>query len=226
VVDVIRSGEPRIEPNGLKLLREVRWPAYYLDFEAVMPPFPWFESRPPYDTVPFQYSLDICAAPGVVTDHDEYLASAEGDWRREFTERLVEKLGAAGSIIVYSSYEKARLKGLAELFPDLAPQLESLIGRLFDLEVLFRNGYIHPGFAGRTSIKKVLPVMAPGLGYDSLAIGNGTDAAAVFALMRVGKYDVTTHAAHRANLLEYCGLDTRAMVRLHAEVARLLPATE
>ena len=36
--------------------------------------------------------------------------------------------------------------------------------------------------------------------------------------MRTGQYPEETHAAHRANLLVYCRLDTEAMVRLHQAV--------
>lgn len=214
IANVIRSGLPVLE-DGLRVLDDIVWPAQYLDFEAVSPCVPWFEGRPPYDPVPFQYSLHLVTSPDAVPEHREYLAPTTGDWRRELAERLLQDLGTAGSIVVYSSYEKTRLNALAELFPDLQARLQAVISRLFDLERIFKDGYCHPGFAGSTSIKKVLPVMVDGLGYDKLAVGNGEDAAGVFALMRVGKYPAADHAAWRRKLLEYCGLDTMAMVRLH-----------
>ena len=214
IADVIRSGQPVLE-DGLRVLDDIVWPAQYLDFEAVSPCVPWFEGRPPYDPVPFQYSLHLLPSADAVPEHWEYLAPAIGDWRRELTERLLQDLGTAGSIVVYSSYEKTRLNALAELYPDLQLRLQAVVARLFDLERIFKNGYCHPGFAGSTSIKKVLPVMVEGLGYDDLGVRNGEDAAGVFALMRVGKYPTGEHEAWRQGLLEYCGLDTMAMVRLH-----------
>lgn len=81
--------------------------------------------------------------------------------------------------------------------------------------------YIHPGFGGRTSIKKVLPVVAGDLGYEGLAIGNGDDAMGSFGLMRVGKTSEADHPREREALLAYCRLDTLAMVRLHEELQRL-----
>ena len=92
---------------------------YYLDFEAVAPHLPWFEASPPYDTLPFQYSLHIRSAPGAPPEHRFYLATVEGDWRRDLAERMLADLGTTGSIMVYSSYEKGRLKEMAERFPDL-----------------------------------------------------------------------------------------------------------
>ena len=90
---------------------------------------------------------------------------------------------------------------------------------------MFKDGYTHPGFAGRTSIKKVLPVMAPELSYERLPVNNGSDAAGVFGLMRVGEYAADTHAVHRERLLEYCKLDTTAMVRLHEAAMRIAEGT-
>jgi hypothetical protein len=225
IAEVIRSGQPRTEAAGLTVLDDVVWPAHYLDFEAVMPHLPWFEARPPYDAVPFQYSLHIRRGPGAETEHRYYLATADGDWRRELTERMLADLGEKGSIVVYSSYEKTRLTALATLFPDLREALERVVARLFDLEKVFRNGYTHPGFAGRTSIKKVLPVMVPELRYDGLEVNNGDDAAGVFALMRVGEFPAETHAGHRERLLVYCKLDTTAMVRLHEAVVQIRDGT-
>ena len=37
IVDVIQSGEPRVNADGLKVLDQLQWPVRYLDFEAVMP---------------------------------------------------------------------------------------------------------------------------------------------------------------------------------------------
>ncbi len=220
VAEVIRSGRPFVGP-GMRLLDDVVWPARYLDVETVSPFVPWFDARPPFDSVPFQYSVHLLRSPADDPEHREYLAPTIGDWRRDLTERLLGDLGTVGSIVCYSSYERTSLNGLARLFPDLQPQLEAVCGRLFDLEKVIREGYCHPGFAGRTSIKKVLPVLVPELGYDGLAVGNGTDASGVFALMRVGQYPAADHDRWRKRLLEYCGLDTMAMVRVHQALLRI-----
>jgi hypothetical protein len=67
----------------------------------------------------------------------------------------------------------------------------------------------------------VLPVVAPELSYASMDVENGEDAAGLFALMTVGQRDPADRASHRRQLLEYCKLDTLAMVRLHAALDRL-----
>ncbi len=218
VVDAIRSGEPCADVHALRALDSVVWPAYYLDFEAVTPPLPWFGGRPPHDVTPFQYSLHICSTPDSDPEHREFLAPLADDWRRVLTERLLEDLGSTGSIMVYSSYEKKCLERFADLFPDLRTDLERIVGRLFDLHEIFKKGYCHPGFAGSTSIKKVLPVLVPDLTYEVLEVNNGEDAAGVFALMRVGEYAIETCDAHCQRLREYCKMDTLAMLRLHEAI--------
>jgi hypothetical protein len=221
IVDVIQGGEPRVNADGLQVLDELEWPVRYLDFEAVNPALPFFEDVPPYEMIPFQYSLHVLDAPDATPKHHEYLAEAKGDWRLPMVEALLRDLGTEGSIVVYSGFEKGRLRALAQTFPALEAQINAVLDRLFDLEQVFKNGYQHPGFAGRTSIKKVLPVMVPELSYKELALNNGDDALGVFGLMRVGALEPSLIPVHRVRLLEYCELDTWAMVRLHLATAGL-----
>ncbi len=215
VAGVIRSGIADCDRVALAALDKVVWPAHYLDFEAVMPALPWFPDTPPYESIPFQYSLHVAEAPDGRATHREYLAPFEGDWRRELAERLLTDVGGSGSVITYSGYEKRMLNTLGRMFPDLAGVMGAVIARLFDLEKVLNKGYCHPGFMGRTSIKKVLPVVAPALSYDSLRVGNGDDAMGTFGLLRVGQRGREEHAGLRAALLAYCKLDTAAMVEVH-----------
>jgi hypothetical protein len=214
-VDVIRSGKPRIDEDGLSDLDSLEYPVHYLDFETVSPHLPWFADRPPYDATAFQYSLHVRTAPGASVDHRGYLAPLDGDWRKELVTGLLTALGDRGAVMVYSHYEQTQLRALAGLFPDLAPRIDAVIERLFDLEKLIKRGYAHPRFGGQTSIKKVLPVVAPDLSYVALDVSNGSDASGMFGLMKVGRTSEELHSTHRAALQKYCEQDTLAMVRIH-----------
>jgi hypothetical protein len=56
----------------------------------------------------------------------EFLAKSNGDPRRRFAETLIEALEAFdGPILVYSAYEKSRLKQLAGEFPGLSAPLNA-----------------------------------------------------------------------------------------------------
>lgn len=219
-IEVLGSGEVRTDQAVLDRLDELAYPVHYLDFEAIAPAVPRFEGTKPYQTAPFQYSLHIRAGKAGPLTHQEYLAPCDIDWRREFAESLIAALGEVGSVVVYSPYERTVIRQLIAWFPDLESQLAAVSSRLFDLEKVVRKGYLHPGFRGKTSIKKVLPVMAPELDYAGMEVAGGEDAAAVFGFMVIGDYQPESHPKHRANLLEYCKLDTLAMVRVHEELEK------
>lgn len=54
--------------------------------------------------------------------------------------------------------------------------------RIIDLmEPFKKKQYVHPGFEGSASIKKVLPILIPDLSYKNLAIQEGGTASATYA---------------------------------------------
>jgi hypothetical protein len=147
--DATASGTPFVATDLHRLLHRFGPPALYLDFEAMMPAIPLYESTSPYQTLPFQWSLHEMTADGDLR-HSEYLAGGDVDPRREFAETLIAK--AAGSelpIIVYSPYEQTTLKRLAIQLPDLAGEINKLISRLADLLPVVRGAIYHPDFQFR-----------------------------------------------------------------------------
>jgi hypothetical protein len=71
----------------------------------------------------------------------------------EFGEALV---AFDGPILVYSAYEKSRLKQLADEFPDLSAALNALIARLVDLLPIVRGAIYFLEFRFSNSIKSVV----------------------------------------------------------------------
>ena len=78
----------------------------------------------------------------------------------------------------------------------------------------FRNkDFYVKAMCGSHSIKSVLPALVPGLSYDALAIADGETAMLSYA--GLGKINAGTEKEKiRQELLEYCRLDTLAMVRI------------
>ena len=58
-------------------------------------------------------------------------------------------------------------------------------------------------------------MLVPDLSYDGLEIADGDAALVTFAMMAQGMMDADEMERKRAALLEYCKMDTLAMVRLH-----------
>lgn len=222
-LQAIRTNKPIVSHNLKKELNTIVWPAWYLDFETCTTALPIYKDIAPYERIVTQYSIHRCSAPGVEEEHFEYLADPKRDCRREIAEKMIETLKGNGSIIVYSSYEQGIINGLAETFPDLAVPLKKLVHRLFDLCALLRSNYCHKDFKGSYSIKKVLPVLVPGLDYTDLEIKEGGSAMVLYSYMAMGKIsDANEIAKIRENLLAYCKRDTWAMVKLHEAVLKLI----
>ena len=153
--------------------------------------------------------------------HSEYLADAARDCQRDVAEALIAALGDHGAIIVYSGFEKTRITALRDAFPDLAAALDAILGRLVDLLSVITEYVSHPDFKGSYSIKKVLPVLVPELSYQGLAVRDGDTAITRFARMARGEITGSDVAPTRQQLLEYCKLDTFAMLRLHEALVKM-----
>jgi hypothetical protein len=220
-VRCVQCGEISIDPVLAEQLDHVVWPAFYLDFETAQLAIPCYPDLAPYDSFPTQYSIHLCDRSGNIIEHRDYLADPQRDCRRELAEQLITDLAGDGSIITYSNYEKTMITILSRLFPYLESPLNLLLDRIVDLEHCIKC-IQHPQFRGRTSIKVVLPALIPDLSYDGLAINNGSNAMITFASMIMGLYSAEEMQQKRMELLEYCKLDTLAMVRLHEKLHEMM----
>ena len=123
-----------------------------------------------------------------------------------------------GTVFVwYEPFEKTRNEEMARMFPDLADFFNELNARTCDLMKIFAdNLYIDPRFKGRTSIKKVLPVVCPHLSYGELGIQGGMDASiSWYRAVRWESLSETERLKIFNDLDEYCELDTFAMVEIY-----------
>jgi hypothetical protein len=195
------------------VLQSVEYPVHHLDFETVMLAVPKFARMKPYQSIPVQWSNHIELASGEIIHH-EFLHAEATEPRKRWAERLIESLGEQGTIVVYSSYEEAMMRQVAEAFPELRPALSRVIARLWDLYPVIKEHYYHPAFEGSYSIKSVLPVMVPGLGYRDLLIQEGAQAASEYYRMVFVEEDWIEQAKIRDALLQYCARDTMAMLQL------------
>jgi len=173
--------------------------------------------------IPFQYSVHIQEEPAAAPEHREFLAAPVGDPRPELIESMIEDLGETGSIVVHhASFETKRIRELADYSPSHRPRLASLGRRVRDTEVPFKeNWYLHPSLMGRSSIKVVLPTLAPEMTYEEMEIAEGQTASLAFGDLIEGRVAGEGVSTTREALLDYCRLDTLAMVTI-VEKLRLL----
>ena len=193
-------------------------PLYFLDFESVQPAVPKYAGTKPYTQVPFQYSLHYIEKEGGELKHKEFLAQAGTDPLRDIAEALCRDIPADACVTAYNkAFECTRIKELAGYFPDLSAHLLSIFDNIVDLLIPFQSGwYYNREMGGSFSIKSVLPALFPcdpSLDYHSLnGIHNGGEAMNAFPAME--KMSGEELEQTRKNLLEYCKLDTFAMVKV------------
>jgi hypothetical protein len=211
---VTLDGVPELLPGARQFAATLAYPRFYLDFETIGPAIPVWAGTRPYQTLPFQWSCHIERASGVM-EHAEFLDLSGEPPMRALAERMIASLETEGPILMYTSYERRVIRGLAGMFPDLAGALDAIETRLVDLHPVTRENYYHPDMLGSWSIKAVLPTIAPDMDYSQLeGIQEGTGA----SLAYLEAIDPETAAQRveeiRQNLLKYCKYDTQAMVRL------------
>ncbi|MEL6243844.1 MAG: DUF2779 domain-containing protein [Pseudomonadota bacterium] len=222
VLRAAQAGASQIDHDAIaSFYSKARYPLYFLDYETYSSAIPLIDGARPQSPIPFQFSLHLKRTPD--DDellHAEYLAE-EPVLPRILVECLAQEIGPEGSVVSWhSSFENTQNRAMAELFPDLSDFLHSLIERALDLEDLFKDGYVDIAFGGSTSIKKVLPVLAPDLTYEGMAVASGTDAMEAWARL-ISMADGPEKDQLRTEMLEYCKLDTYAMVRIFEGMERL-----
>ncbi len=215
------SGNTVVETGLRTALESIQWPCHYLDFETVATVLPLYDGHGCHRQTLTQFSIHHRDSMGSELRHSEYLADATKDCERELANALIENLGDHGSIVVYGNFEETRIKALRDGFPDLAERLQAILGRLKNLLPVIEAHVYHPDFRGSFSIKKVLPALVPDLSYARLNVADGDTASTRFARMARGEVSGGAVEVTRQQLLDYCKMDTLAMVRVHETICQL-----
>ena len=213
-----QTGKDHLEKEKLdRFLNKLEYPLYFLDFETYSPAIPIYDHSKPYQHLVFQYSIHVKKEPGGPLEHLEYLAEPDPktDPRKDLMKSMIRDLGDKGDILVYNiKFERGRIQDAVSQFPDLAPALTSVLSRLKDLMVPFQEKwYYSPAMRGSYSIKNVLPALVPDMSYESLEIKEGGTASLIYYQMVQGTFPGDTEHTKK-QLLEYCKMDTLAMVRI------------
>lgn len=213
----LQNKEEIVDKKGIHtFLKQIKYPVYHLDFESYQMPIPPCDNIKPYDQIPTQYSLHIEHEDGRL-EHKAFLGNSL-DPRREIAESLCTNIPRDSCVTAfYKRFECDRLNELANLFPDLEEHLFNISHNVVDLLEPFQSGhYYHKDMGKSNSIKAVLPALYPNdpeLDYSALpVVHNGSEAMVMYPIML--KAEPKEKERIRDGLLEYCKLDTLAMVKL------------
>ncbi|MCI0501294.1 MAG: DUF2779 domain-containing protein, partial [Epsilonproteobacteria bacterium] len=208
--EIINHEEIKEFLNGLS------YPIYHLDFETFQQAIPQWKGISPFMQIPFQYSIHKQNGDGSL-EHFEHLAKVGVDPRYELAKQLVNDIPKDVTVLAYNmGFEKGVIRKLAEQFPEFSYHLLAIHDNIQDLMTPFqKKDYYTPAMKGSYSIKYVLPALVPEFesAYKDLhLVHNGGEAMSAFANM--GKMSQDEQKAYRDALLEYCKLDTLAMVKV------------
>lgn len=233
---VVISGDTYYNIEKIRAgINQITYPLYHLDFETFPCPLPRLKGEKCYDQSVFQFSLHIERKPNMCDkekDHYGFLAKDTDDEREELIKEMLKYIDVdgGGTILVYNaSFEKTRLKELANIFPKYKNELLKMRSMVFDLlDIIKTNSslyeelgfdskeaklfnYYHKDMSGSFSIKKILPLFS-NLTYKGMEVANGVDAMATYASFP--KLDQADYEHKYKKLVEYCKQDTWAMVEI------------
>lgn len=202
---------PRVNCEALRTYAWLEDPVHYhLDFETANPAIPLRFGESPYSHSVTQFS--VTTDDGVQLSETSFITDGSDD-REALVRALLTALEGDEPIVVYSeSFEKGRIRELAQFFPQHANALHSLLDRIVDLRPVVHHAV--SGLQGE-SLKVVAPFADPTFGYDDLVISEGGTANAVMSLLLIpgGESVLLSHSGltpqlARNALLEYCARDT------------------
>ncbi|UTJ05710.1 DUF2779 domain-containing protein [Arcobacter roscoffensis] len=216
-VENYKNNTTYIDSENIKAFcDDLTYPIYHLDFETFQQAVPQYKGLKPFEQIPFQYSLHIEYKDGTL-GHKEFLAQDGIDPREKIVKRLIEDIPSDVTVLAYNmSFEKGVISRLANTYSEYSEHLLSINENMKDLMIPFhKKWYITPSMQGSYSIKYVLPSLVPEFekAYKELdGVQNGSEAMNAFA--NLGKPDDKEKEKMRTSLLEYCKLDTLAMVEI------------
>lgn len=215
-----------------KEFEELVFPLYFLDYETCPAAVPRFDGYSPYTQIPFQYSLHKLESPPIrqaqgesaKLEHFEFLHTKSDDPSRSLAESLQKDIGDKGTIIVWNKkFECKRNEEIGERLPEFKIFMDSVNHRIYDLmDVFSKQFYVHKHFKGSTSIKCVLPVLAPKLSYKDLHIQEGGTASQSWDKIALSDISKEEKDKIAKDLLAYCELDTYAMYAIWRELEKII----
>ena len=153
----------------------VQFPLHFVDFETARPTLPFTRGRTAKQQLLFQFSHHLLNEDGRLAHQNQYLCAEAGvEPSLQTVEAFLAAIGEQGTVIHWWDHERTVLADLERQFRALgdaarveaADRIRVLLGnptdgssRLFDLGRLFDRQVFLAGTEGRSSIKKVLPVV-------------------------------------------------------------------
>ncbi len=208
------QNEGFIDKNALnEFLGRVEFPILFLDFEGYLPALPPYSGIKPFQIIPFLFAAYKSNSFEENPSFEAYIAPPKHDPRKIFAEKLIELCNDVNSILVYDPLtEKQVIKSLILSCPELESELKEISGKIIDLAKPIQNKQFYlPAMNGLSSMKYVLPAVAPNTDYSSLEVQSGRAASQLYQILCTENHDRDTEA-ELENLVNYCKMDVHGLV--------------
>lgn len=212
-----------VEPGLARALAPFSGKLGFLDFETIARAVPVWPGMVPWEQAAAQFSYHEARGDGTYS-HVGYLAEGPHDARPGLARAMLEATAGAERVVMYTPFERTRIRSLQHAIPELAKDLKLLEAKLIDLHPVIRDSVYHPDFLGSFSLKYVLHPLVPELTYSDLVIVDGLVASVEIArlLFVAHKIPPAERDRVRQDLLNYCERDTWAMVKLLERLRELV----
>ena len=220
-VESIRKEEVLINKSSIdKTLSNLKFPLHFVDYETFPTAIPKLDKMSPHNHLTFQVSIHTMQENGELT-HFEWLGK-KIEQPLEMLQQMQDFTDLTGTFISwYASFEISRNKDMINWILEFTEYLNYMNTHMFDLMSIFSADYVDYRFHGSTSIKKVLPVLCPQFSYQNLEVQDGTMALDTWGRMVTDSNFNEDIEQTRKNLLDYCKLDTLAMVEIYKVLKQL-----
>src|SRR5438445_958483 len=136
-----------VEPTLARELQPLIVPGRlgFLDFETIARAIPVWPGMAPWQQAAAQFSYHERQPDGSYT-HAAFLAEGPQDARPPLAAAMVRAAANARRVVMYTSFEKTRIRELQRAVPELATELAALEAKLIDLHPVVKNCVYHPDF--------------------------------------------------------------------------------
>lgn len=215
-----KENKPYINPEIGKILKEFKWPFYFMDFETVQQGVPIIKGTQAYYALPFQWSVHKWDSPTTkISDGMSFLDFSDQNIERKFIESLLDAVGEKGTI--FAHHKSTEIKVLEKLkdkdsCKDLSEKIDNLIARVEDtLSLVKKNNFYAPVMNGKYDLKIIMKAIPSDISYEEKDnIADGMEAQLAWFIYTDPKTSNEDKEKQIKLLKEYCAKDTLAIYYL------------
>ncbi|PQJ16277.1 hypothetical protein BST99_11615 [Aureicoccus marinus] len=214
-VESVKDQKIVFNKSGVRnTLSALSFPLHFVDYETFASAIPKTDGLGPHRQMVFQVSVHTLLENGQLT-HFEWLGD-QMELPVDMLAKMQEFTELSGTFVSWNApFEMGRNSEMMRLIPQFENYLKYMNGHMYDLMEVFKQDYVDYRFRGSTSIKKVLPVVCPEFSYSDLKIQDGGMALDTWGRLMLDANFLGDPQETRKNLLDYCRLDTLAMVEIY-----------